>query len=750
MQHTKPPVFTPPRFFIPAKLGLLALALGTQVVLGGLTARAAEEAPSAETATDNNTYRLFYDKLADDGDWFQTNDYGYVFQPRVAADDRAWRPYTDGSWAQTDEGWTWISNEDFGWACYHYGRWANVVDAGWVWVPGPDWSPAYVSWRISKDHQRVGWAPLPPEARVSKTEAVESWVDNAYDIGPDAYTFIDTSHFGENSYRGHLIPVEQNTTIIVTTENVTRVSYRTVETRTVIYNGGPDVTVIREVTGRPVRELRLETRPENVEFFERGDQRRITEINGSSLVVATAAPDVITSTAIRVSVPAHVNRQLTSVTVDRGYRGIRDPQEAERLRAVVKARQEADDIAANRARRQQIEREVERLRGLRFLQPVDYHEIPRSDLPVILRQKLAQQVPDQEFESSGAALAALGVLPAGIDLKKTYLALLGEQIGAFYDQHDKGLFTFTGQPLTSSTNRVVMAHELTHALEDQHFDLARLPIEAKGNDDRALAATALVEGDATLVMNRYMTGDLSAASLREALGSALTTDVRQLAAAPRYLRESLLFPYLRGQEFCQALYERGGWLALDEAFRHPPSSSAQILHPDLYLADPREEPVLIPLPDAEIDGQRPTEDNVLGEFGVRQLFADRLHDKARAEEAASGWRGDHYLVYQSPTGTSYGWKVACRDRAAAKKLYEAACDTNKARYHPEHLTTKQTAPLRSLDPLDAPKEASTLSSMAFGSGERGISLRLTSANEVVVIDAQDAHWYEALARVFAL
>ena len=84
-------------------------------------------------------------------------------------------------------------------------------------------------------------------------------------------------------------------------------------------------------------------------------------------------------------------------------------------------------------------------------------------------------------------------------------------------------------------------------------------------------------------MNRYMLGGLSAASVRDALASTLTTDVRQLASAPRYLRETLLFPYLHGQEFCTELYDRGGWDALAEAFRHPPASSSQILHPEAVL-----------------------------------------------------------------------------------------------------------------------------------------------------------------------
>ncbi len=359
---------------------------------------------------------------------------------------------------------------------------------------------------------------------------------------------------------------------------------------------------------------------------------------------------VETEPSRRVSQLEEENKRLRANAEFTGRRMALLEAETERLRGVVKARQDADDQAANRVKRQEIERDVERLRGLRFLHPVDYREIPRTELPAILRQKLAQQVPDTEFASAGIALSALGVLPANIDLKKTYLALLGEQIGAFYDQHEKQLFTFSGQPLSAPQNRVIMAHELTHALEDQVFDLSRLPIEAKGNDDRVLAATALVEGDATLVMDRYMVGDLSAASIRDALASTLTTDVRQLASAPRYLRETLLFPYLRGQEFCDALYARGGWEALAEAFRHPPASSSQILHPDLFFAVPREEPVEIPFTDLEIAGQKPMEDNVLGEFGARQLFLNWLHDKARTEEAAAGWRGDRYLVYQQEKG----------------------------------------------------------------------------------------------------
>ena len=124
---------------------------------------------------------FFYTSLQDKGDWFHTDNYGYVFQPRRATTSN-WRPYADGHWSYTDQGWTWISNEDFGWATYHYGRWAKLQRTGWVWIPGDQWAPAWVSWRtqaryghgrsttvttrvVEQDSDYIGWAPLPPEAR---------------------------------------------------------------------------------------------------------------------------------------------------------------------------------------------------------------------------------------------------------------------------------------------------------------------------------------------------------------------------------------------------------------------------------------------------------------------------------------------------------------------------------------------------------------------------------------------------------
>ena len=400
-----------------------------------------------------------------------------------------------------------------------------------------------------------------------------------------------------------------------------------------------------------------------------------------------------------------------------------------RLANVLTERQRAALATTDRTRRGEIEVTVARLRGLAFQRPVSYREIPRTDLPALLRQKLAQQVPDQEFSQTSVSLAALGLLPAGLDLKKTYLDLLGEQIGAFYDQHSAELFTFSGQSLDNSQNRVILAHELTHALEDQHFQLARLPLEAKGNDDRALAASALVEGDATLVMSRYMLGDLSAATLKDTLAGAFGTDMRQLAGAPRFLRETLLFPYLRGQEFCTSLYERGGWSALAEAFRHPPDSTAQILHPDLFLARADEPATAVEFPRVALLGKEPIGNNVMGEFGVRQLLAKWLRDEAGASRIAAGWRADRYLVYGDARTSSYLWKSVWASPQAAETFAEATARCWRARY--------------SLDGQALSPDARSSERSTTLPGGRRLAI-MQRGVQVALIDAQDDPWESAL------
>src|SRR5437016_5242025 len=197
-------------------------------------------------------YSTFYNKLESYGDWIETGDYGYVFHPREAESSRSWRPYTNGRWVYSDAGWTWISEEPFGWATYHYGRWTRLRGIGWVWVPGNQWAPAWVSWRKSNDY--VGWAPLPPEARFDQHTGIHNWSDSYYDIGPDQYCFVSTREFGAQRIESALVPPERNVTIVNQTTNVTNITYN----NTTVVNEGPNYEELRTQSREPLQRFRLE------------------------------------------------------------------------------------------------------------------------------------------------------------------------------------------------------------------------------------------------------------------------------------------------------------------------------------------------------------------------------------------------------------------------------------------------------------------------------------------------------------
>jgi hypothetical protein len=354
--------------------------------------------------------------------------------------------------------------------------------------------------------------------------------------------------------------------------------------------------------------------------------------------------------------------------------------ENERLRGLVAEHERAKSLEKSKAQRAEIERQVEAIRGLKFKTPVDYNVLGRAEIKAVVAGKLAEVYSEQEFTAMSAAFARLGLLPENFPLRQTYIDLLGEQIAAFYDQHQHKLFMFEDATLDNAQNRIVLAHELTHALADQHFALRTLPLEIKNNDDRAVAASALVEGEATLVMSDFMLRNLSLGALKDNLAGALGQSMEQLQKAPRFLRESLIFPYLRGQELCAVLMTQGGYEAVSEAYNNPPSSTAQVLHPEKYLAQPREEPIAVEWPATQMEGRPPSIDNVAGEFAIRILLAETTGDARAAEKAAEGWRGDRYLSYGN--GEALVWKTLWASEAEAAEFFAAQRQAWEKRYAP--------------------------------------------------------------------
>ena len=171
-------------------------------------------AAPAQAAHSTISVGFFYEALAPHGEWIVSAEFGHVWRPTYVGG--VWRPYYDGRWIYTDYGWTFVSDEPWGWATYHYGRWYIDPYFGWVWVPGYEWAPAWVVFHYGAGW--VGWAPLPP--RVSLSVAFSSQVR----IDPRAYCFVEERHFVDRRIDRHVVRVESNTRLLRSTRNVTRFS----------------------------------------------------------------------------------------------------------------------------------------------------------------------------------------------------------------------------------------------------------------------------------------------------------------------------------------------------------------------------------------------------------------------------------------------------------------------------------------------------------------------------------------------
>ncbi|WP_332122993.1 DUF6600 domain-containing protein, partial [Azorhizobium caulinodans] len=170
---------------------LLAAGAAAGVLLGAV-APALAQAPGPRPASVQQVdVNVFYAPLAEHGTWVSHPVYKYVWVPTGL--DASWRPYQEGRWVWTDDGWYWDSAEPFAWAVYHYGRWGYDPDYGWFWVPGDTWAPAWVKWRRGGGH--TGWAPIAPDApgyaygppRRYEAPVAESWVfvEDRYVAAPD-------------------------------------------------------------------------------------------------------------------------------------------------------------------------------------------------------------------------------------------------------------------------------------------------------------------------------------------------------------------------------------------------------------------------------------------------------------------------------------------------------------------------------------------------------------------------------------
>lgn len=321
----------------------------------------------------------------------------------------------------------------------------------------------------------------------------------------------------------------------------------------------------------------------------------------------------------------------------------------------------------NQAVIEEVFAETVSIRGLDADPSIPVNYLTREELEARMLEDFAEDNPEEELEAAQGIMVMLGFIDPGLDLEEFYIALLTEQIAGFYDPEDNGLYLISESQTMSAMDRYTLSHEFVHYLQDVNFDLMRPPfhdpddVAEETDDDASFAATCLVEGDAVLTSESWLTKYMDADDMMEmyAESEGYSSDV--LDSAPAYIYESLLFPYIQGAEFVRYVYRDGGYEAVDKAFGEPPSTTEQIYHPEKYIAG--EKAVEVVLEDMSADlgsGWELDYDNVLGEFDVYQLFDPYFNRKADVEAAAEGWGGNRYHYYTSGDGDEllvqvYAW-----------------------------------------------------------------------------------------------
>jgi hypothetical protein len=293
--------------------------------------------------------------------------------------------------------------------------------------------------------------------------------------------------------------------------------------------------------------------------------------------------------------------------------------------------------------------QMSEITGLKLRTPLKKTLRSRDEIRAyVIREMNEDKQPAERYASSRSA-EAFGLLPKGFDFDGFMIDLLTEQIAGLYDPKAHEFYIADWIPLADQ--RMVMAHELTHALEDQHFQIETWVKAAKPNDDAELAREAVLEGSAMAAMIDYLLGETgrSLKDLPDIDPSMLVGDMGSTPAlkkAPLFLKDALIFPYFAGLTFSSDFLKSGGWNDLPGVFSKPPVSTQQIMHPALYRSGKK--PWEVNLPDVnKLLGPEWTklEENIMGEFGWREVLKQFLGED-RAKTLASAWEGDRYVVFE--------------------------------------------------------------------------------------------------------
>ncbi len=380
--------------------------------------------------------------------------------------------------------------------------------------------------------------------------------------------------------------------------------------------------------------------------------------------------------------------------------------------------EQASETRGFRELLEEIEPLVVELRGLPFLETIDKAVQTPDELQQVLRRELDRTYPGEALQVLEKRLLQFGFIVSPLNLEKMFMQLYSQQIAGYYDPLEEKMVLVQGAPASgsqgimlpvelwsklmlesmgSSLYEIIIAHELTHVMQDQHFELMSLPVEELAQEDLSAAARALIEGDATLVMMDYMLQQQQpgmdatqvpgiAESMRSWANNPLVKGFGLFQTVPRYIMDNLLFSYLYGFDFVLQLKRRGGWEAINTAYTDVPASTEQILHPEKYF-EQRDDPTAITLPAvaALSPHWKELERNTLGEFNIH-LLIDGFLPASWAWSAAEGWDGDRFVFFEDTQHGEFGlvWYTTWDSEQDAREFFYTYRQTLEKRYQKQN------------------------------------------------------------------
>jgi hypothetical protein len=329
--------------------------------------------------------------------------------------------------------------------------------------------------------------------------------------------------------------------------------------------------------------------------------------------------------------------------------------------------------------------EMSKLISLPILSPLKKSIRSREEIRAYLLQKMNEDKDADKRYADQKTMEKFGLVPKDYPLEQVLVKVLTEQIAGLYDPDSQEFFI--ADWTSPADERSVMSHELTHALQDQHFHIDKWTDAAKPNDDGELARDAVLEGSAMAAMLDYeLGGKGSIRDLGDFDASMLMGDMDsspELSKAPKVLQDELLFPYLAGITFTQQLLKAAnGWPGFYKVFDKPPVSTQQIMHPDLYLRGVVPAKIELPATKGVVSSEwKKLDENDMGEFGVQEILKQFL-PKDRSAALAAAWNGDRYAIFENQKNkrTLLEFRIRLSSDADAARFFGAYSEILDLKY----------------------------------------------------------------------